>query len=426
MVRKLQNFQVEIDGNKNVFYPGEQVNGAVIVDVTQPMKCNKINVKLVGLSYCNWTTTRTERDSQGNTRTHTDHHVGSQQLVDLQAIIFGWSSTGHVKHPPGRHVYQFTFTLPWPLPSSFEGGTGHIRYYIEAKVDRPWKFDHKVRKAFTVNEVIDINLPQYLTSPSGTKQKQIGCLCCVSGNLNMQASLDRSGYCPGEQIFLNASCENDSTREMSCMRAILVQNVHYSASDASTSSSRAIARFEGQTIPGRSQDLWNNQPFLIPPVPPTIQTSPVSVSYQVKFEVRVPWGFNPVIALHITMGTVPFRQSYGRQSSYQLAENQYMEMEFANWVPPTASALPSVPPTALGYPDIPPPSYAAAVGSSSVFVGDREAKSNFGDQSYMPMYTYAQPSQGQCPTAHLAFPPGHPEASAPPLPGYPEGGPSRS
>ena len=434
MVRKLQNFQVEIDGNKEVFYPGEQVSGAVIVDVTQPMKCNKIKVKLEGLSYCHWTTTRTERDSQGNTRTHTDHHTGMQQLVDLQAVLFDGSST---KHPPGRHVYLFTFNLPSPLPSSFEGGIGFIRYYVEGKVDRPWKFDHKIRKPFTVNEVIDINLPQYLTVPSGTKQKQIGCLCCVAGNLNMQASLDRSGYCPGEQIFLNASCENNSTRELRSMKAVLVQNILFCASDDSTGSSRAIAHFESARIPKRSQDSWSNQPFLIPAVPPTIQTTPVTVSYQVVFKVRIPCGLNPKIVLDITMGTVPFRQSYGRQSSYELAENQFMGKEFASWVPPTAPILPSAPPpTAPNYPDVPPPSYAVAVGSSSVNVGDMEAKSNFGDQSYTPLYTYAQPFQGEYRTDNLPYPPqfssalgpGYPEATASssayphagaPLPDYP-------
>ena len=403
MVRKLQNFQVIIDGNKEVFYSGDQVSGAVIVDVTQLMKCNMIKVKLEGLSYCHWTTTRQVKDSRGNSRTHTDHHTGTQRLVDLQAILFGGTGSSSVRHPPGRHVYRFTFQLPSSLPSSFEGGTGHIRYIIEAKVDRPWKFDHKIRKPFTVNEIIDINLPHYLTAPSGTKQKEIGCLCCVAGNVNMQASLDRSGYCPGEQIFLHASCENNSTRELLGMRAKLVQNINYHANDGRNKSySKEIAHFNGQRILERSEDSWDYQPFLIPAVPPTIQTTPVRVSYHIKFEVGVPFGFNPKILLDITIGTVPFRQSYGRQSSYQLAENQYMGNEFSDWVPPTAPTLPSAPPpNAPGYPDMPPPSYAAAIGSCSVDVGDTEAKSYFGDQSYVPMYTYAQPYQ----TAASELPP---------------------
>ncbi|XP_028391502.1 arrestin domain-containing protein 3-like [Dendronephthya gigantea] len=315
MVRKLQNFEVEIDGNKEVFYAGEDVRGNVVVDVLQSMKCNQINVMLVGASYCHWTTTTT--DNRGNSRTQTDHHTGHQLL--------------------------------------------------------------------------------YSTVPVGSKEKQIGCLCCVSGNLDMQASLDRAGYCPGEQIFLNALCENLSTREMRCMRATLIQNILFRAADGhTTGSSIAITRFEGGKIPARGQDLWNNQPFLIPPVAPTINTNPVSVSYHIKFDVQVPMGLSPKIFLGITMGTIPFKRTFGRQCSYELAENQVMEAGYTHQVQPLA---PQFGPTTstLGYPDMPPPSYAVAVGGLPVNVGDADARSHFGDQSYVPRYTYAQPFQGQFP-----------------------------
>lgn len=75
-----------------------------------------------------------------------------------------------------------------------------------------------------------------------------------------------------------------------------------------------------------------------------------------------------------------------------------MEQEFSNWMPPTALAMPSEPPpppSILDYPGMPPPSYAFAVGGAAVDVADTSAKSHFGDQRHMPMYTYAQPFQGQ-------------------------------
>ena len=418
MVRKLQEFQVQFDSNREVYYSGEQVTGIVIVNTTEQIKCRKIEVNLTGVSYCDWTTTRTVRDSQGNSRTVTEQHIGCQPLVEQKAILFGSDSRQSVQHPSGRYEYKFAFNLPPSLPSSFEGGTGHIGYMVEAKVDRPWKFDHKIRKPFTVNEVIDVNLPQYTAPQSGETRKQIGCLCCIAGDLNMQANIDRSGYCPGELIFLTASCENHSSRKMNCMRATLIQHVSYQAGDPTCRRTRGcskkIARYDGEKIAKRGQDSWTNQPFLIPPLPPTINTLPVSVSYELKFQISVPWGFNPNISFGVTMGTVPFRQTYGNQSSYQLAENQFMEEEFANWVPPTAQVSPSAPPPSVfGYPDMPPPSYAAAVGGLPVDVCDTNAKSNFGDQSYMPMYTYAQHFQGppgaaypQGPsTSNLPYPP---------------------
>lgn len=59
--------------------------------------------------------------------------------------------------PPGQHVYPFTFTLPPNLPSSFEGGTGYVRYTIKGTIDKPWKFDHNTKRPFTVIALLDLN-----------------------------------------------------------------------------------------------------------------------------------------------------------------------------------------------------------------------------------------------------------------------------
>lgn len=67
------------------------------------------------------------------------------------------SCTGEIEIPGGDHVYPFTSTLPPLLPSSFEGEHGNIRYTVRATLDRPWKFDQKVEKVFTVVTPIDLN-----------------------------------------------------------------------------------------------------------------------------------------------------------------------------------------------------------------------------------------------------------------------------
>jgi len=63
----------------------------------------------------------------------------------------------------GTHQYPFQFSLPSGVPSSFEGEVGYVRYTAEAKMERPWKFDHVTRSAFTVISLVDLNLepPQF-------------------------------------------------------------------------------------------------------------------------------------------------------------------------------------------------------------------------------------------------------------------------
>ena len=51
--------------------------------------------------------------------------------------------------------------INFSIPTSFEGEYGSIRYWIEAKLLKSL-FTRKTMKAFTVNEIIDINREEYL------------------------------------------------------------------------------------------------------------------------------------------------------------------------------------------------------------------------------------------------------------------------
>jgi hypothetical protein len=47
------------------------------------------------------------------------------------------------------------------ISTSFEGKHGSVRYWLKAEMDKPWSFNHKTKKAFTVISPIDINKPEY-------------------------------------------------------------------------------------------------------------------------------------------------------------------------------------------------------------------------------------------------------------------------
>lgn len=59
--------------------------------------------------------------------------------------------------PAGFHRYSFNFSLPYNIPCSFEHANGHIRYTMKAVIDRPWRFDHESKIAFTVVSSYDLN-----------------------------------------------------------------------------------------------------------------------------------------------------------------------------------------------------------------------------------------------------------------------------
>jgi len=87
----------------------------------------------------------------------------SGALFGIVLTLYVFISAGGetVRIEAGTHRYPFTFQLPSNVPSSFEGEYGYVRYTAEAKMDRPWKFDHVTRSAFTVISLVDLNLEPY-------------------------------------------------------------------------------------------------------------------------------------------------------------------------------------------------------------------------------------------------------------------------
>ena len=47
------------------------------------------------------------------------------------------------------------------ISTSFEGKHGSVRYWLKAEMDKPWSFNLKTKKAFTVISPIDINKAEY-------------------------------------------------------------------------------------------------------------------------------------------------------------------------------------------------------------------------------------------------------------------------
>ncbi|XP_070543749.1 arrestin domain-containing protein 3-like [Ptychodera flava] len=105
-------------------------------------------------------------------------------------------------------------------------------------------------------------------------EKTVCCLCCASGPITMTASIDRSGYTPGEKIKVNIDVDNHSSRSVAKTRATLIQWVTYTAyrkGNTNRPSDRQV-RDKVSTISGpgceaRGKISWQDQFLTIPPIP---------------------------------------------------------------------------------------------------------------------------------------------------------------
>lgn len=114
--------------------------------------------------------------------------------------------------------------LPLNAPPTFEGSVGFIRYYIKAKIDRPWHTDNVHRGAFTVTPHFDLNTIPYAGLPT-VKQtsKDLGFLLFKHGQLDVKVMLPKTGYVPGESIAISVDIKNASSRDVTRIEMSLIQ-----------------------------------------------------------------------------------------------------------------------------------------------------------------------------------------------------------
>ena len=304
-----QVFVIEVQVGNREFFPGQTINRRVILHSREQKKLRGIYLTLVGRAYVHWT----EQKGSGK-HSRTVHYRAEEPYFNRRVNLWGGDG-GSQQLPPGNYEWPFSFQLPSTLPTSYEGDYGNIRYWLEARMDRPWKFDHVTKCAFTVLERVDLNLSQEdLNAPRrGEAQKTLCCLWCKSGPLTLAVSTDQGAYCAGEKILLNAQLENNTNKEMRMLKAKLRRTVALYARGKSRHHQDVVAEMKTTGgIPAGQIFEWNQEPLPIPACPPSSHTSRIiHTDYSLDVEVVVPtFSFNLHVILPIVIGTEPLRSAY--------------------------------------------------------------------------------------------------------------------
>ncbi|GFN74123.1 hypothetical protein PoB_000062900 [Plakobranchus ocellatus] len=308
---KLNIFQISLANGPGVFYAGTMLQGHVTIELKEPMKMRGVRLNFEGKAYVHWT----ERHSTGsgkNRRTTTRHYSATEKYFDQDVLLHGiWPSQGSntTELPQGRHTFPFQYQLPTGLPSSFEGDYGHVRYVVSCKIDKPWKFDHKTKRPFTIISILDLNQqPNCSSRLQASNQKHLCCLCCKSGPISASFHLDRQGYVPGEAIKLFAEISNGANRSMDKSYVELKMIVTFHATSKSRTVPRSVAVLTRPGIPGNSEDVWSGEELVIPPLPPSflVGCSIIDIHYIVQLNVD-PSGpaLDLEIPLEVLIGTIP-------------------------------------------------------------------------------------------------------------------------
>ncbi|KAK2174398.1 hypothetical protein NP493_802g03054 [Ridgeia piscesae] len=346
------------------------------------MKMRALRIFNRGVAKVHWTESRSTGTRLGS---YTEHYNAEVEYFFRRQLLFGGDhSDVRETLVEGRHEFSFGFDLPVEgIATSFEGKHGSIRYWLKAEMDKPWSFNHKTKKAFTVISPIDINKPEYLVSVENNTEKLLCCWLCTSGPISINARTDRRGYCPGESIAISADFENHSSRTV-IPYATLHQTQTFFANGKSRLRATKFTVLTGLSVTPGNRATWDAQLLKIPAVSPTIMNC-------------------CVIKGRLTTS----RMSYGFPQPRFFPEPQFVDTAFLPAPPPYREALTPPPPIDE------PPTYAESMtGAVDIRDEDDDQPGTMGDLMFTPMYTYVYDYRYRSPPAYSEVDPCRGGASA--------------
>ena len=229
------------------------VTGRVLVLTEEAKQSYKsIQVTLRGYADVRWSS-----GSGENQRTYHSH----EDFIYHTVIV--WSRDDAPNHELSPGSYQFPFALTFqpsgrPLPPSFEGTVGHIRYEIEATIVKAsaLKRNKRITAQIAVAPVVDPNIVQNVRLPKVLQvEKTLCCLCCASGPISLTARVPRTGFCVVQDaIPFEVDIENGSNRHIRQLVAQLQKQVIYIAQGHHLNSIKTVAEVASDPIePGNSR-----------------------------------------------------------------------------------------------------------------------------------------------------------------------------
>ncbi|KAG6798960.1 arrestin domain-containing protein 17 [Apis mellifera caucasica] len=397
----LKTFRVEFDRPTATYLSGETVSGNIIVDIVREKEIRGLFFIAIGQANVSWT----EYDHTRKKKHHSHNVIysNSEKYFEFKYnIIAKHKSNSRMTIPFGYHEYPFNFQLPHNIPSSFEHKYGHVRYTIKVVMDRPWRFDHQTKIAFTVISTLDLNAHREKCLGLDDEMiKNFFSCCCNQGSINLQIRIPSSGYVPGQSIITMMNYVNSTNNiQITKISTKLLQKLKFYASTPHTrlkSSTVEIATKDtSESYLARGQAISE---MLIPPIPPSYleYCSIIDLSYELLVTVHVSGlHFKMKKSYPLLIGTIPLYHPPSAPSlddinasttiSFPIPtpgqfDRSHLPPEAIGFVSPEQSFAPS------NHLDIPPPSYKECMFGTEDIMDQDDSKYVFGaDMPWAPRY----------------------------------------
>ncbi|KAH8374747.1 hypothetical protein KR200_005090 [Drosophila serrata] len=310
--------EIEFSNNpRGIFYAGQLISGQVVIKTEKAKPVKAVVLQIKGFAETYWTDPEFDSEDQSNGESFKGH----VDYIATKAYLHGSSSSIEVIIEPGTSTFRFACQLPITCPSSFEGTHGRVRYLVNVRFLRPWKFDQNFGRSFTVLKVMDLNTESLMlrVATQVESQRTYCCFPCRSDPLSIRLSLPQGGFVPGQTIPVGVMISNDSHVAVEDITVTLAMVVIYYSQPptADTNKDRFVmVQKTGEGAPAKCRKQFTFD-IRVPATPPTCFNlcSIIQIGYQVEAEARVKGCHaNQSVHMPVTIGSVPLTKQLQKEA----------------------------------------------------------------------------------------------------------------
>ena len=276
-----------ISFNKAEYFPGDLIEGEVIIKNRSPCECNRVGIKLEGKEY-------TEMGSGDSRIRDSFYHFRKYLIVGKGGTL-----------PEGNTRLPFNYRLPGGIPPTFKGYYGHIRYTAEVVIEQNWRPDPKRKVSFLVSPK-----PLSFIRPSTHLESRIRKKGALS--VDMPSNVVRPSGLP-------LSIRIDPRDRVDEVRIQLIRRERYQCQSRKKTNDKIIL---GVRTPIREHDFEKWKEYSLPKhIRPamTFRGNLIQIGYILKFTLGVNFGFDDVL-------NIPVQFSAPQKTEVEVEEKDMEEL----------------------------------------------------------------------------------------------------
>lgn len=273
------------------FSEGDTITGKVTLELEKETKIETLFVKAKGDVSVHWS----EKHGD-NTRTYSAH----RRLFKEKHYLVAQEQNKDTILPSGVHVFKFNINIPLGnMPSSFRGNYGKVVYKLEAKLCRSWRMDRTDEQEIYFSSKPFLNIDQLMFPQTGSTNKEVGVFS--KGTVQMDATVDKRGYAPGDTVSIHAKVSNSSSKDV-IPKFSFIQDVVYRASGSTKYEKSIIHKDAGNCVQPQAHNDVRCR-FKIPTnTPLTIHNCDIlSVEYRIKAYLDISFSSDPKVVFPVVI-----------------------------------------------------------------------------------------------------------------------------